>query len=533
MPSPLDRARLSAALRAPRADLLALLAGALLPLAFAPLSLYPLAVLSPALLFLLWWEVTPRRALWRGLLFGLGQFGVGVSWVYVAIHDFGHSGVPLAVLLTALFVGFLALYPALLGYLAVRFLRAPDGLRLVLLFPAAWTFLEWFRGWFLTGFPWLNLGYSQIDAPLRGFAPLVGVYGVTLAVAVSAGLLALFVLAGRRTRFGGRTAPASVPGGTASRSALPPSMAGVAVTGFIVLWLAGALLARIDWTEASGAPLRVALVQGNIPQDSKWRPELVQHTLDLYAGLTRRHWDSRLILWPEAAVSVFHHEVAGDYLPGLAREARAHGADIVLGVPVREPGTRRYFNSLLALSERPGFYHKRHLVPFGDFLPLEDFLRGLIRFFDLPMSGFSAGPDEQPLLQAAGQKIASAICYEDVFGEELIAALPEATLLVNATNNAWYGNSFAPHQHLEMSRLRALETGRTMLRVTTNGVSAIIRPDGKIAGRSPQFETYVLTGEAVPRRGATPYVRTGNLPVILLVLGAVIYGVLAARRRPV
>jgi apolipoprotein N-acyltransferase len=493
------------ALTATRADLLALLAGAFLPLAFAPLSLFPLAVLSPALLFLLWLDVTPRRALWRGLLFGLGQFGVGVSWVFVAIHDFGHSGVPLAVFLTALFVGTLALFPAALGYLVVRFVRAPEWLRLALLFPAAWTLFEWLRGWFLTGFPWLNLGYSQIDAPLRGFAPLAGVYGVTLAVVISAGLLASLMLTGRRIRL-------------------------FAITGVAALWLAGALLTRVDWTEAGGAPLRVSLVQGNIPQDSKWRPELVQHTLDLYADLTRQHWDSRLILWPEAAVTVFHHEVAGDYLPGLAREARAHGTDIVLGIPVREPGTRRYYNSLLALSDKPGFYHKRHLVPFGDYLPLEGFLRGLIRFFDLPMSGFSAGPDQQSLLQAAGQKIASAICYEDTFGEELITALPEATLLVNATNNAWYGNSFAPHQHLEMSRLRALETGRYMLRVTTNGVSAIIDERGMIRGRSPQFETHVLTGEAVPRRGATPYVRTGNLPVILLVLALVLYGGLTARR---
>jgi apolipoprotein N-acyltransferase len=507
LPNPFSHTRLRSALTIARADLLALFAGALLPLAFAPLSFFPLAVLSPALLFLLWLDVTPRRASWRGLLFGFGQFGVGVSWVYVAIHDFGHSGVPLAVFLTALFVAVLALFPALLGYLAARFLRAPDGLRLTLLFPAAWTLIEWLRGWILTGFPWLNLGYSQIDAPLRGFAPLVGVYGVTLVVALSAGLLAVFVLSGRRAQL-------------------------FALTGLVLLWLGGALLTRIDWTEASGAPLRVSLVQGNIPQDSKWSPELVQRTLDLYADLTRQHWDSRLILWPEAAITAFYHEVAGDYLSGLAREARAHGTDIVLGIPVREPGTRRYFNSLLAISDRPGFYHKRHLVPFGDYLPLDNFLRGLIHFFDLPMSGFSAGPDEQPLLHAAGQPIASAICYEDVFGEEMITALPEATLLINATNNAWYGNSFAPHQHLEMSRWRALETGRYMLRVTTNGVSAIINEHGKIQGRSPQFETYVLSGEAVPRTGATPYVRVGNWPVVLLVFGIVLYGVLVARRWP-
>jgi len=497
LPNRFNRARLRADLAAPRADLLALLAGALLPLAFAPLSLFPLAVLSPALLFLLWLDVTPRRALWRGLLFGLGQFGVGVSWVYVAIHDFGHSGVPLAVLLSVLFVGVLAVFPMLLGYLSARFLRGPDGLRLALLFPAAWTLIEWSRGWVLTGLPWLNLGYSQINAPLRGFAPIAGVYGVTLAVALSAGLLASLAMTDRRAQ-------------------RPLWMSGIALGGLVLLWLGGALLARVDWTEASGPPLRVALVQGNIPQDTKWSPEAAQHTLDLYADLTRQHWDSRLILWPEAAITVFYHDVADNYLAGLAREARTHGTDIVLGIPVREPGTRRYFNSLLALSERPGFYHKRHLVPFGDYLPFEDFLRGLIRFFDLPMSGFSSGPDQQPLLEAAGQKIASAICYEDIFGEELITALPEAALLVNATNNAWYGNSFAPHQHLEMSRMRAIESGRYMLRVTTNGVSAIIDQHGKIRGRSPQFKTHVLTGEAVPHSGATPYVVVGNWPVVSL-----------------
>lgn len=501
------RARLIAALQHPRADLLALLAGALLPLAFAPVSFHPLALLAPAALFLLWLGVTPRRALWRGFLFGLGQFGVGVSWVFVAIHDFGHSGLPLAVFLTALFVSFLALYPAVLGYLLVRFLRAPDWLRLALLFPAGWTLLEWFRGWFLTGFPWLNIGYSQIDAPLRGLAPLVGVYGVGFALALSAGLLALAVHDGGRRR-----------------------VAALALVA--LLWAGGALLARLEWTEAAGAPFRVTLVQGNVPQDSKWRPELVQHTLDLYADLTRRHWDSRLIVWPEAAITAWLDEVADDYLAGLRREARAHGSDLVLGIPVREPGTRRYFNSLVSLGEPPGVYHKRHLVPFGDYLPLQEFLRGLIRFFDLPMSGFSPGPAQQPLLTAAGQKLASAICYEDVFGEELIAALPEATVLLNATNNAWYGDSFAPHQHLEMSRLRALETGRSLLRVTTNGVSAIIDRQGRIQKRSEQFVTETLTGEVTPYRGATPYVRLGNTPVIGLLLVVLAGGLVGRGRRP-
>lgn len=508
-PRPEFLARGVAFLARSRADALALLAGALLPLAFSPVSFYPLAVLSPALLFLLWREVTPRRALWRGWLFGAGVNGVGVSWVFVAIHDFGHTGLPPALFLTGLFVAFLALYPAALGYLATRFLRGPDGLRLAILLPAAWTLMEWFRGWFLTGFPWLNLGYSQIAAPLRGLAPVVGVYGVSLAVALSAGLLAWLAVAGRRARF--------------------------AALGLLAaLWVGGELLTRIDWTQPDGAPFRVALVQGNVPQDTKWRPELERYTLDLYARLTREHWDARLILWPEAAITAWYHEVAGDYLPALRAEARAHGADIVLGIPVREPGTRRYFNSLVSLNDGPtGFYHKRHLVPFGDYLPLEDQLRGLIRFFDLPMSGFSPGPSRQPLLQAAGLKLAATVCYEDAFGEELIGDLPEAALIVNATNNAWYGDSFAPRQALQMSRMRALETGRYLLRATTNGVSVIVDPRGSIRARSPQFQTYVLTGEAQAYRGATPYVRAGNIPVLVLIFGALAAGAAIGRRRSV
>ena len=473
----------------PSADVLALVAGALVPLAFAPVSFFPLAVLAPAALFLLWLGVSPRRALWRGLWFGVGQFGVGVSWVYVAIHDFGHSGVPLAVFLTVLFCGVMVFFPTVLGYSLARFFRGPEWLRLTLVFPAGWTFAEWLRGWILTGFPWLNLGYSQIDAPLRGLAPIVGVYGVTLAVAISAGLVALLLYSARRTQL-------------------------IAATVFGVLWLSAWGLTKIEWTQPSAPPLRVSLIQGNIPQDSKWRPELVQYTLDLYAKLTREHWDSRLILWPEAAVTAFHHEVADDYLAGLAREARTHGSDIVLGIPVLDRETRRYYNSLVSVGATPGVYHKRHLVPFGDFVPLAEFLRGLISFFDLPMSGFSAGPARQPLLSAAGQKLATAICYEDIFGEELIESLPEATLLVNATNNAWYGDSFAPHQHLEMSRMRALETGRYMLRVTTNGVSALIDERGRILQRSKQFATQVISGDAIPHQGTTPYILLGNWPTV-------------------
>lgn len=491
-----------------RGDLGALIAGALLPLAFAPFHWFPLAVIALALLYAVWLKAAPRQAAWRGWLFGIGQFGVGVSWVYVAIHDFGYASVLLASCLTALFVALLALFPALLGYYAARSPAGTEQKKLLLLFPACWTLFEWLRSWIFTGFPWLNAGYSQIDAPLAGLAPLLGVYAVSWAVAFSAGLLLLILRAANRQKM-------------------------IALAVLSTLWLGAALLGQIAWTQAQGSPLRAALVQGNIPQEVKWQPEQVQRTLDLYLDLTRRHWNSDLVIWPEAALPVLYHQLADNYLAQLQREARANNTDMVIGISVLERESGRYYNGMLSLGSSSGFYYKRHLVPFGDYVPLEGWLRGLIGFFDLPMSGYSPGPEDQPLLEAAGYKLGVSICYEDVFGEEVIQGLPQAAVLVNGTNNAWYGDSFAPHQALQMSRMRALETGRYMLRATTNGISAVIDARGAIVARSPQFKADVVSAAFQPMTGATPYVRWGNYPVITalaLVLVLVALGATGRRR---
>ncbi|MHA1568739.1 MAG: apolipoprotein N-acyltransferase [Alphaproteobacteria bacterium] len=477
---------------------LALLAGAALPLAFAPLDLVPLAFLSPAILFGLWRNASPRRAFETGLLFGLGQFGVGVSWVYVAIHDVGGSPAWLAAGLTALFIAFLALYPGLAGWLSVRLRpRRPGRAWLLLIVPAVWVLVEWLRGWLLTGFTWLQLGYSQIDTPLANLASWLGVYGVSWAVALGAAALVWLVTERGRQRVAALGLLAGIP---------------------VIALLAG----QLDWSRPAGKPLRVALVQGNVPQSTKWDPAALQVRLDRYASLTRQHWDRDLILWPENALTLFYHDLAADYLDPLAAEARRHGTDLVVGVPVLDPATDRYYTTLTRLGNPPQSYKKRHLVPFGEFIPLESWLRGLIGFFDLPMSGFSAGAAKQPQLVAAGQPLAPTVCYEDAFGEEVIDFLPRATLLVNGSNNAWYGDSFAPHQHLQISRMRTVETARPLLRVTTNGISALVDHRGRILARSPQFETWVLSGEVQPRQGATLYVRVGNtLIVSLLVLLAV------------
>lgn len=507
MPALLRKLRSSFPPRAARAgDAAALVAGAALPLAFAPFGLFPLAYLAPAVLFLLWRECAAARAAWRGWLFGLGMFGVGVSWVYVSLHDFGHMPAPLAGLATLLLVAGLALYPALLGWLQGRFFNRARAYHLPLVLPALWTLFEWWRGWFLTGFPWLNLGYSQSDTPLAGYAAWLGVYGVGLACALVAGLLAQSWRA---------------PEGFLRRYL--PALLAIFVGG----WLAG----LAEWTEPTGAPVATALVQGNVPLAIKWQPAYREPILERYRDLSARAPQARLVVWPEAAIPARLDEIDPRYLTRLRQQG---AADFLIGVVEGGPG-REYYNSAVVLGQDPASYRKRHLVPFGEFLPLPGLFRWLLDSLRIPMSDFSAGPADQPPLAAAGQKIGVSVCYEDAFGEELIRALPAATLLVNVSEDAWFGDSLAPHQRLQMARLRALEAGRPMLRAANTGPSAVIDYDGRVLARAPQFRSTVLQAGVQPRQGATPYVYAGNLAVLALLagllLGAVVLG-RGSRRSP-
>ena len=492
---------------------LLLMSGALLPLAFAPVNLFPLAILLLLPLFALWQQASPRQAFAYGLAFGLGQFGVGVSWVYVAIHDFGQSPALVAVLMTLIFILALALVPALIGWLArysAQRLRMGNQRQLLLWLPAFWTLGEWFRGWFLSGFPWLNLGYSQIDSPLAAYAPILGVYGLSLLAALSAALL-LWLWQARRS-----AAPWAIP-------------------LLLLIWGGGLALKPISWSEPTGDPLRVALIQGNVPQITRWDSDKIWQGLNLYAELSYQHMDdSDLIIWPENAVTIFYHSIAENFFVPLSEAARATNTDLIIGVPLLDDDGIRYYTTMMSIGAsqqgEPTFYRKRHLVPFGEYIPFESLLRGLTAFLDTPMSSFSPGTADEPLLHVAGQIIAASVCYEDAFGEELIDFLPEASLLVNGSNNAWYGNSFAPHQHLQISRMRALETARPMLRATTNGISALIDERGQIQARSRQFETDTLKVEVQPMQGATPYVQFGNYLVLLLLLLMLVLAILTGRQ---
>src|SRR3569623_1953467 len=507
-PSLCDRIRAGGWQRGWRGDVLALVAGLLLPLAFAPFNLLPLAILSPAILFLLWLYAAPRLAFRRGFVYGLGMFGLGVSWVFVSMYDNGGVSLGLSLFLTSLFVAFLALFPGVLGYFVARVFpqdtEAAWRIKLLSIFPVACVLAEWVRGWFLTGFPWLNLGYSQLDAPLAGFAPLLGVYGVSLNTALSAGALAVVVRGPGRWRIG-------------------------AATGVALLWGGAFALHAVNWVQPAGAPLRVSLLQGNIAQNLKWLTDIREPTMELYANLTRASWGSDLIVGPETAVPALYTQVE-DYLDALAVDARAHHSELLVGVIHEEPNGD-YYNAMVSVgAAKRQYYYKRHLVPFTEYLPMKALLGWLVEFMQVPMSDFSAGRSAAPLA-VAGQQVGISICYEDAFGEEMIAALPQATLLVNVTNDAWFGRSIAPQQHLQMARMRALEAGRPLLRATNTGMTAVVDERGRLQSVAPQFAVYALHDRVQPMQGLTPYARFGNWPVISTVFVMLISAALLMRRR--
>jgi apolipoprotein N-acyltransferase len=473
-----------------RYDFLALLAGLLLPLAFAPFDAPFVAVVSLALLFTAWVDATPGQAFRRGYWFGFGEFGFGAHWLYYSLHGYGGASSGEAVGLIALFTLILSLYMGLAGWATTRFFPPHRALRVVVLFPAAWVLAEWLRGWSFSNFPWLQVGYSQIDTPLAGLAPIFGVFGVSWAVAVLAGLLLVAPFWAGRRRL-------------------------LAVAAVLGLVLAGLGLGHIPWTRPAGEPFKATLIQGNTPQNLKWQPEYQIKTFETYAELTRQHWESRLIVWPETAVPAFFQQIRVPLLAPLDAEAQAHGTDILLGIPYYVAAGDQYFNSIVALGRTPGVYLKRHLVPFGEYLPFRPILGWVLDILEIPLSDFAAGTDQQQPLQAAGYPMAGSVCYEDVFGHESRLNLPAAAFLVNVTNDAWFGDSIAPHQHIQMARMRALETGRWLLRASNSGVTAFVDPQGRITARLPLFRQDTLTQSIVPMQGATPYVLWGDWPVIL------------------
>ncbi|MFG6179125.1 apolipoprotein N-acyltransferase [Halomonas sp. THAF12] len=476
--------------------LAAIAAGVLTTLSAAPFHLWWLAPVAAGLLYAGLPSLNARQAAWRGWCYGLGLFGTGASWVYVSIHDYGYTGMPLALGLTALFVAALALFFAV----TLGLYRRLCGPRLsVLTFAGAWVLGEALRTWLFTGFPWLLLGSGQVDSPLASWAPIGGVYLLSLLVALS-GALGVALL---RRRWW---------------SALP----------LAVLWLIPLALPG-QWTTPAGEPLRVALLQGNLPQLIKWTQEGQRQAANTYLSLTAElDHEPDLVIWPEAALPMF----ADQAQPILERAQTLLPPETALltGILTRDEAGH-FYNGVLEVNSEDT-YLKRHLVPFGEYLPLESLLRGAIAFFDLPMPAMTPGPDDQAPLEVAGTRIGNAICYEIIYADLVAAQARQANVILTVSNDTWFGASIGPLQHLQMARLRALENGRPVIRATSNGVTALIDAQGKVTDRAPQFEIATLTGEVTPMEGLTPFSRTGSWPVWLLGALLVLPGLRLRRRKP-
>jgi len=480
----------------------ALLCGALIPLGLAPFGWWLLPLLSTGILALLLQNLKPQGVFRTCFCYGLGMFGVGVSWVFISVNHHGGESIAISALLTGLFVLTLTLVFAA-PFALYGYFRGDSPARQLLLFPATWIVVEWLRGWLFTGFPWLYLGNSFSDTWLAGWAPIGGVLLLSYIGAFSGVALLMLItgslkLARNRPQGAGKNLAAYA----------------IATALTSLLWLGGIILKDIQWTFAT-QPLSLAMVQPALTPSEKWNEDILYDILVQLRDQSAGYWGKDLLIWPESAIPTTPEDVQPfiDYLGELAKESNT---TLITGIPLLKE--QRYYNSVILIGEDQGAYSKRHLVPFGEYIPLQSLLRGLIKFFDRPMSSFSAGDAEQPLLNAKETPIATAICYEIVFQDMVAASANSAEMILTLSNDVWFGDSIAPHQHLQMARLRAMENRKPVVRVTNDGISAIIDEQGNISAQMPQFVATTLAAEVTPYSGTTPFNRFQSWPIVVFCL---------------
>lgn len=504
------------------------LAGVMQTLSLSPFNGWPLGIISITVIMFGLQGVSAKKSLFYGWLFGLGLFGSGASWVYISIHNFGNAPAPLAATLTALFVAGIAFFPASTFWLYRKLFNGQDRWS-ALTFPAVWVLGDWFRSWFLTGFPWLYLGYGHLNSPISGWASVLGVHGLTFICCLSGSAIWYFLSHSARANklIKSFSEPQNInQTNNESKSRLPRKILPVSFLIFVAsIWMLGALANNIKWSYAkNNSPISVVAIQANIPQELKWRSDYRLKTIEIYQALSAPHWGKDLIIWPETAIPLLYDEAtsfnqAKPITDRLSEQASAKGSTLISGIPYRglNPETEQVniHNSIISMGKGNGIYHKQKLVPFGEYIPLENLLRGIISFFDLPMSSFSIGPSEQLPLNESIRRVAPYICYEIVYPDFVAKNAHTADYLLTISNDSWFGSSIGPLQHLEMAQMRALENARYVVRGTNNGISAIIGPDGQIQSQTKQFVRTVLTGEVYALGGRTPFSYFGSLPILL------------------
>ena len=472
-----------------------LIAGALFPLSLAPFSYWPIATLSMAILFSKLPQQTPKDAFKRTAVYGIGMFGSGVSWVFVSMYVFGDISALLALIGTFLFCLFNAVFFAL-PFLLCAFISRRNSLWLIAL-PAIWVLSEWLRSWIFTGFPWLYAGYSHTDNWLSGWAPIGGVLLLSYFTALAA---------------------------TALAQIRCHKSLGISATAFSLvaaLFLSGLALQKINWTKPADKTISVALIQPNVDQRDKWALGMRSQILQNLVSQTQPHWGTDIIIWPEGAIPVLYTQVA-DYLNIIHQRALTHKTTLITGLPSNSNPEGPYYNSMLALGEGNGIYNKTRLVPFGEYVPFEAVIRGLNNFFDLPMSSFSLGSKNQQPLTAAGVNISTAICYEIAYPDLVARNTRNTNILLTVSNDAWFGDSIAPSQHMQMARMRAIENAKPVIRGTNNGITALIDHQGQVTSQLDQFTAGVLTGEVRPYDGETPFSKFASWPVVIYCLLTII-----------
>lgn len=477
-------------------SILCVLLGTILPIGLSPYHQPMFAIIVPAVFLVLLQNTSPKRAAWFGWLFGLGYFTAGVGWVYISVHHFGKAPIPLAIFITGLFIAYLALFTSLFGYLIQRFSPRATPERLFLVFPSLWVLLEWLRSWLFTGFHWLQIGYSQVDQPLGGFAPIIGVYGLSWLCAITGAALIAPRYLTKRACYWGYGLVSS-------------------------LWIAGALLHSVNWTHPTNDQLKISMVQGNIPQAMKWHPEELLNIVKRYHQLTIDHWDSDLIIWPEAAMPMLL-ENAQIYLEGLNNLASKNNATVMLGVPIRDDET--YYNGLILVGENQGRYEKRHILPFAEFTPLEWIFKPLSDALNIPMSDFASGEKNQTPIHVNHIELAPFICYEIAEPDEVRRSTGSDGILVTITDDSWFDGSIAADQHLQMARMRSLELGRWQVFVASRGITAVINNKGQLTATLPMYKTDVLTDTVPATAGFTPWHYFGSWPVMIGALILLLFG---------